>query len=132
MLPDEKTGCHRTGFTRKCRELVTSGECCRWRRLEFRHPQTGVKEDRYDCIDNLTDILLLIIAQQERQAGATMDKVATEVKNASDAAAERDAHLINGLRATFPVLQVAAHLNQLQIEKREGGGDDDAERQQRQ
>ena len=112
MLPDKEIGCHRTGFARKCRDLLVSGECNRYKQLQTIHPQTGeTLGDYYDCVDNLQHILLLEIAQQARQAGASADKVATEVRRSSEEAAARDVHLINGIKASFPVMQIAQHLN---------------------
>lgn len=79
-LPDPKLGCHRTGFTKKCRKLVVDGICNRWVGIEGRnHKDEPVKP--YDCVDNWLLTIALENSQQTRQAGASADKVATEIRN---------------------------------------------------
>jgi hypothetical protein len=52
-LPDEKRGCHRTGFEKKCRALVVEGTCPRWRNIPFFKPSTGEQIERWGCADDL-------------------------------------------------------------------------------
>lgn len=72
-LPDEKIGCHHTGFTKKCRTLVTKGTCNRWVRLRGVDHNTGEQKDCYDCIDNWDVVLLRENAAMSRQAGAAVE-----------------------------------------------------------
>lgn len=52
MFPDKKIKCHRTGFTKSCHKLVTSGTCTRWSQFEGTDPVTGKQINGYDCNDN--------------------------------------------------------------------------------
>lgn len=52
MFPDKKIKCHRTGFTKSCHKLVTSGTCTRWSQFEGTHPVTGEQINGFDCNDN--------------------------------------------------------------------------------
>jgi hypothetical protein len=79
MLPDKDIGCHHTGFTRKCRELVASGECNRWLQIQGQNPNTGEKVNQYNCIDNWTPMLLIENSQMQRQTGAAVESFRNEV-----------------------------------------------------
>lgn len=49
-LPPKDLGCHRTGFEKKCRDLVSDGLCNRWR-----HELViveGKQTTWFDCVDN--------------------------------------------------------------------------------
>lgn len=53
---------------------------CRWFVQVIGHnPNTGVKENRWDCAIAWLPIMQIETSQQARQAGASSDKVATEV-----------------------------------------------------
>lgn len=59
--------------------------CPFWQMLRGVHPQTGEPiPDEWNCSLAHQTKLLLEVAQQARQAGASSDKVATEVKNFHD------------------------------------------------
>lgn len=76
MIPPKDIGCHRAGFTKTCKELVTQDElrCTRWRQLLGRDPQTGKEIDAWDCIDNHDLTLKLEIAKACHEgAKATLD-----------------------------------------------------------
>lgn len=79
MLPDEKIGCHHTGFAKKCRALVSSGKCGRWIQVVGTNPNTGESVNRYDCVDNWIPILLIENSQQTRQAGAAIESFRNEM-----------------------------------------------------
>jgi hypothetical protein len=64
MLPDSKRGCHRTGFTRKCRDLLVSEECNRWIMIEGTNPANGQPLSQWDCVDNWPIALLIDIAKK--------------------------------------------------------------------
>lgn len=54
---------------------------CRWFiQVIGKNPNTGANENRWDCSIAWLPILQIEMAQQARQAGASADKVATEVR----------------------------------------------------
>jgi hypothetical protein len=79
MLPDKDIGCHNTGFTRKCRDLVASAECKRWLQIAGNNPNTGEPVNKWDCIDNWTPLLLIENSQQQRQTGAAIESFRNEM-----------------------------------------------------
>lgn len=79
LLPPEKVFCHHTGFTKRCRSLVSSGRCNRWLQIAGKNPNTGEDVNRYDCIDNWTPMLLIENSQQQRQTGAAVESFRNEV-----------------------------------------------------
>lgn len=74
MLPDKDRLCHRTNFTLSCRELVAGEKCKRWKFIAGAHPQTGAELHHYDCLDDLTYIMLLNIGHAQAQLTASIDK----------------------------------------------------------
>lgn len=52
-LPKPEKLCHHTGFEKKCRELVTSGKCERWKCLPGADPFTGNARTAWGCTDDL-------------------------------------------------------------------------------
>lgn len=49
LIPPKELGCHRTGFARKCRDLVVGEECDMWRSHQVQEGSeifTG-----FDCLD---------------------------------------------------------------------------------
>lgn len=76
-LPDEKIGCHRTGFEKKCRQLVCEGICSRWIHLEGNHPVTGAFFTKADCVDNWGPTLWLDLSKK-MQNGFDGNQAATE------------------------------------------------------
>ncbi len=79
MLPDPKAGCHKTGFTKKCKTLVVNGTCNRWMHLVGNHPQTGEKLDESRCVDDWVPLLLLENAQMSRQTGGAIESFRNEM-----------------------------------------------------
>jgi hypothetical protein len=122
MLPDKSIKCHRTGFTKSCFDGVTKCKCMLWVRVDGLDAM-GREIDVHGCADILSIKFLHEIAKEVRQGAASTDKVATEVRKSSDEAAARDVHLINGLKASFPVLQLVASNGQgLLLEDDSGDG----------
>ena len=78
-FPPKDVGCHRTGFQKTCFECVTEHRCRLWQHLIGTDPQTGVGFDFYGCADEFGTKLRIELSQQMRQAGASTDKVATEI-----------------------------------------------------
>ena len=79
MLPSPKVGCHRTGFAKTCRSLVTSGKCNRWCGGRFLNEKTGEEFDRYDCVDNWLLVYARDNAQLQNQTGAAIEKFRNEM-----------------------------------------------------
>lgn len=104
MLPDEKIGCHRTGFAISCCDGVTKHKCQLWSHVSGTDAM-GKDIDVFGCADQLSIKFLHEVAKEVRQSAASCDKVATEVRKASDAAAMRDVALINGVKASLPLLK---------------------------
>jgi hypothetical protein len=72
-LPDPKVGCHKTGFTKKCRKLVSDGICDRWMHIIGMNPNTGVQVDQYRCIDDWVPLLLIENSKLQRETGAAVE-----------------------------------------------------------
>jgi hypothetical protein len=79
MLPDKDRACHRTGFEKSCRDLVSSEKCPRWLQIMGHNPNTGEPLNRWNCIDDWGPLLLIENSQMQHQTGAAVDKVATEL-----------------------------------------------------
>ena len=92
-LPHKDVGCHHTGFQKKCRALVTSGKCNRWRTLEGTNPANGEAFSGSDCIDNWVLTGLLDVSRKVA-SGTTGIQAATESwRNEFVKAAERAASI---------------------------------------
>lgn len=99
-LPNKEMGCHRTGFEKKCFDLVTSGVCRRWTQIMGRNPNTGEDMNRWDCIDNWTPILLMENSFVNRQTGAAVESFRNEMVKANEATLNlvaRERKLLNGV-----------------------------------
>jgi hypothetical protein len=92
MLPDKDIGCHRTGFTRKCRELVAAGECNRFIQVQGMHPQTEERFSRWDCVDNWAPLLLIDNTRHQAQTCASIDRFNNEMVMLNGAAGAAQAH----------------------------------------
>jgi hypothetical protein len=79
-LPAPNVGCHRTGFTKSCRELVTREKncCVRWVQIQGKHPQTGEDINECRCADDWNYILLLANGQVTRQTNAAVESLRNE------------------------------------------------------
>ena len=87
-LPHAEIGCHRTGFSRKCRELVAAGECCRWVQVQGMDPQTGEKFSRSDCVDNWGPMLAIEQGRKLNEIGAAVESLRNETTKAHAQAAQ--------------------------------------------
>ncbi len=84
-LPDPKIGCHRTGFTKKCRKLVTDGVCTRWRHVIGVDSNTGQEINRSDCADNWIVPLMIENSKLQNQTGAAVESFRNEMIKANEA-----------------------------------------------
>jgi hypothetical protein len=65
---------------------------CRWYvQIQGMNPNTGVDESRWDCAIAWLPFLQIETSQQARQAGASTDKVATEIRKFHDGMAAQNA-----------------------------------------
>ncbi len=78
-LPKKEIMCHRTGFTKGCRQLVVDETCGRWMQIQGNHPNTGEDLNRSMCIDDWTPILLMENSQMQRQTGAAVESFRNEM-----------------------------------------------------
>lgn len=107
-IPDLKTMCHRTGFTKTCRECVVEHGCRLWKRVTLEgHPETAKPVDHYDCADSLVDLYLKDMLRRQLQTTATVDHLRKEVHQANDvqmvgAIAQLNNHLHNKAVAALP------------------------------
>jgi hypothetical protein len=76
-IPPKELMCHRTGFAKHCKKLVTDGACCRWVMCEGKHPVTGEVFASYNCIDNWNFVLQLDMLKK-MQNGFDGNQRATE------------------------------------------------------
>lgn len=90
-IPDKDTMCHRTGFTKTCRECVVDHGCRLWKRITLegdpRLPVGAAQSaiDHYDCVDSLLDIYHRDQLRRQVQTTATVDSLRKEVREANDA-----------------------------------------------
>ena len=85
--PDKDNMCHRTGFTKSCRECVVDHGCRLWKRVTLEgHPETAKPVDAYDCADSLIDLYLKDMLRRQLQTTATVDSLRKEVHQANDQA----------------------------------------------
>jgi hypothetical protein len=93
-LPDREQGCHRTGFDKKCRFLVTEGICKRWKTLPLQNIQTGVVSEVSDCIDNLDFVLKQLALKKHDEVGAEIGELRKEAKQRDDTHIAVQAHAL--------------------------------------
>lgn len=77
-LPPKEAMCHCTWFEKSCRDLVVSGACRRWTRIDGMNPQTGEKLDRWDCVDNHVPTILMSIGKATVECGAATESFRNE------------------------------------------------------
>ena len=95
-------------------------KCDWWARVQMKHPQEENARWHEGCAVVMNVMLQMHTGQMVMHNTASTDKVANEIKKASDEAAVRDVHIINGIKASFPVLH---YLNDQQgmVEDRRDG-----------
>lgn len=79
MLPDEKTGCHRTGFAKTCRQCVIEHGCQLWDFVAGTDPNTGDKLNRYMCLDKLNKHLQIESLQHLNEVGAEIHELRNDI-----------------------------------------------------
>lgn len=76
---------------------------CRWYvQIMGHNPNTGADVNQWDCAMAWLPLLLIENSQQQRQTGASTDKVATEVKKFHDGMAQQNAVTQRLLEAQKP------------------------------
>lgn len=88
-LPDKDIGCHRTGFEKKCRHLVSEGVCNRWIHVVGTDANTGATVDMHDCVDNWMPKLLIENSQQQRQTAAAVESFRNAMVEQNESAIKR-------------------------------------------
>lgn len=91
-IPDPKIMCHRTGFTRSCKEIVVEGQCRLWTQIMGVNPNTGDKIDRWGCADEFLPLLMIENSQQQRQTGAAIESFRNEMVKANRLALQFNGH----------------------------------------
>lgn len=79
-----------------CREH----KCRLYIQVQGKHPQSDETINRFGCAFEFLPMLTLEVAQQARQAGASSDKVATEVAKVCDAV--REERIVNVMLPSSP------------------------------
>lgn len=82
-LPNKTRGCHRTGFSTLCRDLVVDGKCDRWMQVQGKNPNTGEEFNRSNCIDDWGPLLMMENSQMQRQTGAAVESFRNEMVDAN-------------------------------------------------
>lgn len=78
MFPDEKIGCHLTGFKMSCFEGVSKHKCQKWANLRGTHPQTGAPVDFWGCTDALSYLVSADFGKQLNELGAAVESLRNE------------------------------------------------------
>ena len=84
MLPDEKIMCHRTGFEKRCFDMVVHCKCRAWVKVQGADPQTGEILDQFDCADHWAPTLQMEAIKVARQTFATLHELRNEVALSRD------------------------------------------------
>jgi hypothetical protein len=105
MLPPETIMCHRTGFQISCFEGVTKHKCRLWCHVQGKDAMDQ-DVDVYGCADEIELKFIHEISRQLRCVAASSDKVANEVKSASEASALRTTKIARGIIASLPLISL--------------------------
>ena len=117
MLPDEKIMCHRTAFKVRCYDGVLKHHCRLWCHVSGTDAMNR-PIDVHGCADELTIKFMHEVAKEVRHATASTDKVANEVRAAAEAHTSLEVHLINGIKASYPLMQLAQDWQPPRLEDR--------------
>lgn len=113
MLPDSKIKCHRTGFTKACRDMVAKHNCRAWVRLTGRDKDTDAPIDLYDCADHWgPQIQQQAIAQLSKQldtVAESIDLLRKEVQQGNDVALANTLDRLNAKMDEARELTAAPH-----------------------
>ena len=105
-LPDKDKLCHHTAFEKKCRELVCSGTCNRWRSLPGADPFTGKERQAWGCVDDLVLFLQGEVVRQSDVTHSAMTQFREMVFNpeyrAKELSKQQDAKLIEAQTCKSP------------------------------
>lgn len=82
--PNKDIWCHRTGFKKRCFDMVTNRGCQLWVHVQGTDPQTEQIVSHGACADSWMPKLTIEVAQMVRQNTASTDKVATVVQKHAD------------------------------------------------
>lgn len=82
-LPSKDVYCHRTGFRKRCYDMVTKCKCQLWVGIDGAHPGTGEKIVGYGCADQLRTLLIMENTQQVHQLGAAVESLRNEEVDAA-------------------------------------------------
>ena len=80
-LPNTVSRCHRTGFKRKCYDLVSSGKCTRWLPVTGTNPNTGEAINDSKCSDDWLPIMLMENSRLQKEAISEIEALRKEVAN---------------------------------------------------
>lgn len=80
-LPQKDVMCHRTGFEKSCRTCVIEHNCRLWQHIQGTDPNTGQEINSWHCADEMRNKFIMDGAKEMRQAGASADKVASEIRD---------------------------------------------------
>lgn len=78
-IPDKHIMCHRTGFTKSCREIVVEGQCRLWMQIQGMNPNTGEQMSQWGCADEFLPLLMIENSQQQRQTAAAVESFRNEM-----------------------------------------------------
>jgi hypothetical protein len=84
MLPDKKVWCHKTGFEKKCFDMVTKKGCELWGYKVGLDRNTGQHEQVWGCTEKFAFGLQIELIQQMRELGAAMEGMRNETARAAD------------------------------------------------
>ena len=83
-IPDKNIMCHRTGFTKSCREIVVEGQCRLWMQIMGLNPNTGEEMNQWGCADEFLPLLLIENSQMQRQTGAAVESLRNVVARSQE------------------------------------------------
>ena len=78
MLPDEKIGCHMTGFKFSCFDMVTKKKCQKWANLRGMNAQTGEMVDYWGCTDAIGYLVSVDFGKKLNELGAAIESLRNE------------------------------------------------------
>jgi hypothetical protein len=89
-FPDDRIMCHRCGFEKSCKSLVSEGQCRLWMQVLGKHPQTDESLSQWGCADEFLPLLIIENSQQQRATGAAVESFRNEMVKANAVAIALD------------------------------------------
>lgn len=85
-LPAKDIGCHRTGFTKSCRECVVDHNCQLWKplRLDADRSTGQLYTEHWACIDVHAHTIGINMLGRQDTTSATVDKLSKTVAESND------------------------------------------------